>query len=341
MKAKPYQVSSLIPQIQKDFKGALIFGPDFGVVQEISEKVVSFVVSDVKDDFRVSKITHSKIKEIPSILIDEGNAPALFGGRKLIWLKDGDNSVLEAVQTYFEQIKSDSFLLITAGNLTKNSGLRSFCEAQTDILAVACYADNERDVAGFIRETLNENHIQITMPALSLLVERLGENRAVTKKELEKLVTYLGNLSTVDVKDVLAVVTDTQNSSLDLFCHAVATGNHKSAEKAYNLLLENGENPVSVVRVLYNYFNKLLHASEEMEKHGVAEALKKIMKPGQFGLKDSFEKQIRIWKKSFVIKVLNLLLDTEKQIKSTGMPAEIIMGRTLLQITSVAQRYKM
>ena len=340
VKAKPYQVTSLIPQIQNGFKGALIFGPDFGVVQEISEKVASFIVSDLKDEFRISKITHSKIKEINSILLDEGNAPALFGGRKLVWLKDGDNSVSDAVQTYFDQIKSDSFLLITAGNLTKSSSLRNFCESDTNILAVACYADNARDVAGFIREILNEAHIQITPQALTLLIERLGENRAVTRKEIEKLITYIGNNSTVDVDDVRAIVTDTQNSSMDLFCHAVATGDHEGAEKAYRLLIENGENPVTIVRILYNYFNKLLYAADDMEKGSVEAALKKIMKPAQFGLKISFEKQLRIWKKSFILKVLNLLLDTEKKIKSTGMPAEVILGRTLLQITGVANRYK-
>ena len=340
MKAKPYQVTSLISQIQNGFKGALIFGPDFGVVQEVSEKVAQYIVPDLKDEFRISKITHSKIKEINSILLDEGNAPALFGGRKLVWLKDGDNTVSDAVQTYFEQIKSDSFLLITAGNLTKNSILRNFCESDADILAVACYADNARDVAGFIRETLNEAHIQVTMPALSMLVERLGENRAVTKKELEKLVTYLGDKTVVDVDDVREIITDTQNSSLDLFCHAVATGDHEGVDKSYRLLLENGENPVSIVRILFNYFNKLLYAAEDMEQGNAETALKKIMKPAQFGLKTSFEKQLKIWKKSFILKVLNLLLDTEKQIKSTGMPTEVILGRILLQITGVANRYK-
>ena len=38
MKAKPFQINALVPQIKNNFKGALIFGPDLGVVQEISEK---------------------------------------------------------------------------------------------------------------------------------------------------------------------------------------------------------------------------------------------------------------------------------------------------------------
>ena len=69
-------------------------------------------------------------------------------------------------------------------------------------------------------------------------------------------------------------------------------------------------------------------------------AVKKIMKPAQFRLESSFQQQIRIWKKSFILKVLNLLLDGEKQVKSTGLPAELILSRIVIQITNVARKNK-
>ena len=338
MKAKPYQVASLVPQIQNGFRGALVFGPDFGVVQEISEKIASFIVPNLSDEFSVIKVTPQKIKEIPSILLDEGNATGLFGGRKILWLKNADNGVLEAVENYLDHIQNDSFLLISADNLTKNSSLRVFCEAHEKMLCVACYADTERDVAEYIRETLAGQGIRISSAAQPLLVERLGENRIATRKELEKLITYLGDKKVVDVSDVQAVVTDTQNSSVDLFCVAVATGNQKVAEREYNLMLSNGENSVSIIRILYLYFNRLLDAVDTTESQGIDAGLKKIMKPAQFRMESDFKKQLAIWKKPFVLKVLGLLLETERKAKTTGFPAEIMLGRTILQITQVAQK---
>ena len=112
MKAKPFQINALIPQIQKGFKGAFFFGPDFGIVQELSEKTAKMIAPNLKDEFSVIKITQAKLKEVPTILIDEGNAPSFLGGRKLIWIKDADNNTLPAIESYFEQIKTDSFLLI-------------------------------------------------------------------------------------------------------------------------------------------------------------------------------------------------------------------------------------
>ena len=340
MKAKPYQVASLVPQIQNGFKGALIFGPDFGVVQEVSEKIISFIVSNPSDEFSVIKITPQKIKEIPSILLDEGNASGLFGGRKVLWLKNADNNVLEAVENYLDHIQNNTFLLITADNLTKNSSLRVFCESHEKVLCVACYADTDKDVAEYIRETLTGQGIRISNAAMPILVERLGENRIATRKELEKLITYLGDKKTIDIEDVLAIVTDTQNSSVDLFCSAIAMGNYKMAEREYHLMLANGENPVGIVRILYLYFNKLLDASVAAEKGGMDAGIKKIMRPNQFRMADEFRQQLNIWKKSFILKVLDLLLDTERQAKSTGLPAEEILGRVILQITNVARKNK-
>ena len=193
MKAKPFQINALIPQIQKGFKGAFFFGPDFGIVQELSEKTAKMIAPNLKDEFSVIKITQAKLKEVPTILIDEGNAPSFLGGRKLIWIKDADNNILPAIESYFEQIKTDSFLLISAGNLTKNSALRSFCENHSDILSIACYNDDAKDVGAFIREVLAEYKIQIEPSALPLLVERLSENRMATRRELDKLVCYLGS----------------------------------------------------------------------------------------------------------------------------------------------------
>lgn len=340
MKAKPYQINALLPQIQKGFKGALVFGPDFGIIQEVSEKIAKIITPKLKDEFTAIKLTPAKLKEIPTFLIDEGNAPSFLGGRKLIWLKEADNPTLPAIEDYFNQIKTDSFLLITAGNLTKNSALRQFCETHSDILSVVCYTEEAKDVAAFIREVLAEKGIQVNPDALPLLVERLSENRMATRRELDKLICFLGDKKVIDLKDVFEIITDTQNASVDVFCHAVATGDMKKAEKEYHLMLENGENPVGIIRVLFNYFNKLLDASDSMEQEGMAVAVKKIMKPAQFRLEASFQKQILIWKKSFVLKVLNLLLDGERQVKSTGLPAELILNRIIIQITNVARKNK-
>ena len=341
MKAKPYQVSALAKQIQHEFKAALVFGTDPGIAREISEKIAGLIVPNIHDPLTVVSITHQKIKEFSGILTDEANAPSLLGGRKLIWVKEAEQTMIDAVEDYINRIQTDAFLLISAGNLSKSAALRQFCETHKSILTIACYPDEAKDVALFIREILAEQGIRVQPNALSMMVERLSENRLTTRRELEKLICYLGNKKEVDDSDVLAVITDTQNASTDKFCCAVATGNREVADKEYKLMLENGENPVSIIRILSLYFNKLLEASDVQQQAGTEAAIKKIMKPAQFRFEHLFRQQVQIWKKTHILKVLGLLIEAEKQVKQTGFPADLILDRVIIQISSVSRRLKM
>ena len=341
MKAKPYQVTALANQIQHEFKAALVFGTDLGITREISEKIAGLIVPNMHDPLCVISVTNQKIKEFSGILADEANASSLLGGRKLIWIKEADQTVINAVEDYIERLRTDAFLLISAGNLAKNSSLRQFCETHKSILTIACYPDEAKDVALFIRDTLAEQGIQVQPDAMPMMVERLSENRMTTRRELEKLICFLGQKKTVDVSDVQAVITDTQNASTDKFCCAVAIGNREEADKEYKLMLENGENPVSIIRILSMYFNKLLVASDVKKEQGADAAVKKIMKPAQFRFENLFRQQVQMWKKSHILKVLDLLISAEKQVKQTGFPADLILDRVIIQISSVSRRLKM
>lgn len=340
MKAKPYQVKALIPQLKQDFAGALVFGTDEGLVQETAEKIGKMIVPNLNDDLTVIKITSDKIKENKTFLADESNAASFFGGRKLIWVKNADNTVAEAVQTCWDNLKTDTFTLLSAGNLSKASALRTLCEQHPKVLAVACYAENDSDIAGFIQETLAEYGVSVHPRALPLLVERLRENRMMTRQELNKLVLYLGDVKTVTPDDVLAVVTDTTDSSSDALCMAVAGGNMTVADKEYNMMLARGENVVSIIRMLSMYFNRLLAAAETYEQAGPEAAVKHVLKPAQFRWTDAVKQQLKVWKKGAVLKVLDLLMTTERQAKTTGLPDTVILSRVILQIAGVAQRHR-
>ena len=340
MKAKPIQIDALQKQIVSIYKVALIHGADFGIVEDCARKIVQMIVPQ-KDEFSFIKITKSHLKETPTYLLDEGNSVSFLGGRKLIWLKDGDNSVLESVENYLSYIQTDSFLLITADALPKNSALRNLAENAPDILEVACYTDEDKDVKVLISSYLREKGYQTDMDTLNLLSERLVENRISTQSELEKLMTYKGGDKVITIQDVEAVIPNTEIASFDELCHAVALGKQKETDSILSNLLTNGETPVSIVRILIGHFNKLLLAID-MSENGISkeEVLKKILRANQFRQKDVMSMQISLWKKEFIIKVLQLLLETEKQVKTTELPAELMIERTLTTIAGIPKKIR-
>ena len=339
MKAKAYQVPALKREIQSVYRGALVYGPDFGSVLETAEQIAKMITPDLKDDFCVVRLNPQKIKENKSVVLDNANAMSLMGGRKLIWIKESDNSCSFVPEEVFEQIKTDAFILMTADNLQKNSSLRNAAENHPKCLTIACYADEEKDIIAAITACLNEYGYRASTGAINLLKDRLTENRVATRRELEKLMTYVGDRKQIEEDDVLAIITCNTTSSFDTLCMAVAGGRQKEADEALSLLLASGETSVGIVRVLINYFNKLLLAVNAVSNREPIEiASKRVLRAGQFKLESEVKRQLSIWKKEWVIRVLNLLAETEKQTKTTGYPADLMVARTILTITNVAAK---
>lgn len=341
MKAKAYQISALSQQIQKSFKGALIFGPDFSVVQDVALQISKLIVPNLKDPFNVVKITPPQLKENPSLLQDEGNSLSLMGGRRLVWLREADNSCSDSVELFLDHIQTDSFLLITADNLQKTSSLRLLGENHPHLLTIACYSDQPRDIQEQIQNILKSNQYTISVNALSLLTDRLNENRLNTYSEIEKLMIYVGKTRQITEKDILAIIPDMSSTSMDMLCHTIATGKHQQADKACQLLLASGETPIGILRILTIYFNKLLVGVDTLSKgFPIEKALKIILRPAQFTLEETTKQQLSFWKKENLIRVINLLIQTEKQSKTTGFPQDLMLERTITLITNVAQKQK-
>lgn len=340
VKAKPIQIDALKSQIKTNYKAVLLFGTDFSVVEDCAQQIIKIIISK-PDDFSVIKVSKSQIKETPTILTDEANTISFLTERKLIWLKEADNTHTNTVESFIDNLKTNSFLLLTADNLLKNSSLRLLCENNPHILTIACYEDSEKDIRFLIQNTLKSNNCTFSQNIIDLLYNRLNENRLTTKNELEKLVIYLGKNKDITVQDVEAIIPDITDTTTDILCFSVSGGNQEDADKSIQILLSNGENPVSIVRILSSHFNKLLIGADLLSKNESSDSIcKKILRANQYMLKDKIISHIYMWKKEYIIKTIELLTETEIQTKTTGVPPDIVLERTITMITGLARKLK-
>ena len=66
----------------------LIFGPDTGLVSERATRLVAKASEGDSDPFNLIKIDASELSSDPTRLIDEVLTVPLFGGRRIVWVKD-------------------------------------------------------------------------------------------------------------------------------------------------------------------------------------------------------------------------------------------------------------
>src|SRR3546814_5188614 len=99
-----------------------------------------------------------------------------------------------------------------------------------------------------VRAFLAEAGVGIAREAVAYLSDQLGGDRELTRRELEKVLLFVGDGREVGLADVEACVGDSALLSLDDVALAAGAGNLPALERALDRSLKEGNAPVSVDR---------------------------------------------------------------------------------------------
>jgi len=340
MVAVPYgQTEGFVRRLDPAVTAVLIYGPDLGQVGERAARITEQVVPDRGDPFRVVELSSAEVAKDPVRLADEVAAMAMTGGRRLVRLRSAGNDAAAAVAGAIEVAHPDTLLLVEAGDLKKGSALRTLFEKAEAAAAVPCYGDKGRDIALVIQEALSASGLQADRDAVAYLAEHLGNDRLVTRRELEKLALYVGDGGRVTLADAAACVGDSTALSLDDVVFAVAGGDHRRVGRALSRLALEGVRPITILRAAQRHFQRLHQAIGQVAGGASPEqALDRLRPPVHFSRKAGMKSQVEAWNRARIATALELLTNAEIDCKSTGMPDTEICDRVLMQITEAARR---
>lgn len=315
-------------------RAVLIFGPDQGLVRERADRLARAVCPDPKDAFRVAELTPAALAEDPDLLAAEVAQLSMFGGRRLIRLRDGGDGQ-GALFTKFLKAPplGDGFILVEAGDLPPRSALRRAFEGAADAVAIACYADDARALEALVAQVMGTHRIRVDAEAEAYLVDNLGGDRGISRQELEKLALYAGEGGTVALEDAVASVGDSAAMDMDDVVMAACEGGHEALERALGRLYAEGESPISVLRAAQRHMTRLHAAAAKIEQGMDAEDVVRAMRPPLFfKVQDRVKAQLRFWTRRRAQAALSLLLEAELNAKRSGPPPEAICRDALLRI---------
>ena len=322
MQFKQAQIDKYLKKPDDVLRCAVIYGSNEGLQAEYVKKFTTAVCPDPYDPFRVVYLNGSDVNGDPGILFGEYNGQSLMGGRRVVIVRDGDNNLTKHVKALLENNVSDTLLIVSSGSLNKKSSLVRLAEENENMAAIACYEDRDEDIFNSTRAKFIENGITIGNAG-----------------EIEKLITYLGDHKNVTVEDVQKIISDASSSSGDDVCFAAAGGYADKALAAFNKLVNEGNEPISIIRSLTYHFNKILTCKAYMENGDtVDKAVFKLQPRIIFFRESSFKRQVSIWPREKLLSVLELLYKCERDCKTTNMPVVEIVSYTLMQISSAARK---
>ena len=317
---------------------ALVFGPDQGLVRERSETLLKTVVDDLNDPFRVSDLDEQALSDDPARLADEAAAISMLGGRRVVRVRGAGNGLAKLFDAFLEEPKGDALVVVEAGDLAKGSALRKVFEEAENGAAIPCYADSARDLSDVVREALRAEGLVIAPDALADAVSRLGSDRGITRRELEKLALYARGQKEISLEDVRAVMGDEAEARVDEVCDAAGSGDLPRLDLALERLWVADLSPVAVLRQAMSHFQRLLLVGAEAARGETIDgAMRKLRPPVHFSRTASFKAQAQRWNESRLGDALDLLLETEALCKTTGVPAQAVCGRALFNVAAMAK----
>ena len=122
MKLQGKAIEGFIARPDPKIRAVLVYGPDAGLVRDRADTLARSVVADLADPFRVAELGAKAVAGDPARLADEMAALSLTGGRRLIRLREADESTAAAFAALFAGAPAgDSLVVAEAGDLGARS----------------------------------------------------------------------------------------------------------------------------------------------------------------------------------------------------------------------------
>jgi DNA polymerase III subunit delta len=318
----------------------LVFGPDAGLVRERADALVRSCVDDPRDPFGLALLDGDTLADTPERLVEEAHTVPLFGGRRAILVKASGRNFSSAVERVIAAPPgTDCRIVIEAGDLKRGTPLRTLCERAPIAAALPCYADSSRDLLRLVDEEMRRAGISIAADARALLASLLGGDRRASRSEIEKLVVYAWGRGSVEVADVVAVVSDATAPALDAVVDAAFAGQMGDVEINFGKVQSSGISASTAAAAVLRQA-VALHRLRLTADNG--SSLDDVIKRATPAIHFSREKAVRAaletWTSKRLERLIGQLGETTLEIRKNSKLAYVIVQRALLSITLTARR---
>ena len=311
-----------------NIRAILIYGPDAGQVDEFCDTATEKLEIEKDNLFALDA---DELREKQDALFAEACSPSMFGGRKMVIISGATDGTAKQIAELVTHSGLCATVIVCAGELRAGGGLRALFEddKNTDIAALACYTDDARALATLIRKELSADAgiQQITPDAMAYMTSHMGGDRGITRGFLAKIALYVDDKKIVELDDVEKCLPDTGASNTDDFLYSLTAGYVPQTMQALDRLLYDGAESNMLVRMLDTHFKKLLTAVVDGQ-------LPRLF----YKVADKFNRAMKIWPESEITVVLVRLNELERQLRTTGMPTEVLLRDFALKLSMRAAR---
>ena len=319
-------------------KAVLIHGPDAGRVHEVAAGIVRSAAGSLDDPFTVVHVSDNSLAADPALLADEARSLSLVGGRRVVWVAPAARGFQSAIESYLADPGGDGLIVAEAAALQKSSKLRTLLEQSKQCAVIACYEDSAEDLRALVGHTAAESRLAVSDDVVESIVDRIGGDRALSRREIEKLVLYCYGRESIELDDLEAVCGDVSAASLDALFDATFGGDMAECCRRLSQLEEGGTTASGVLTSVGGHVARLQEFRNEIDRGKSRDSvLRGARPPIPFPRQPNIARQLSLWSGSALDGALGTILEATALTRQFGSLEHAITERTLMSLARRAQ----
>lgn len=313
-------------------RAILIYGPDAGLVAERAVALAQIFVKRGKGQTEIVRLDDRDLAEDPARLEVELKTTPMFATQSVIRVTAGQRLDVQALKALLAT-PSDNALIVEAGNLRPDSGLRKLFEIHKSAVALPCYSD-EKFTLGVIDAELAEAGLSIDRETRDYLMTRLGADQALSRSEVVKLALYAQGAGRIEPDDIEAIVGDAAETALDNFAYAVSGGDAKAALSELQRLAAAGTDRSVALTALGRHFTRMHRVAAAASTGNVQQVVKSFRPTLNYKRQDLLIAHCKRWGATRIAHALPLIQEAVRRIRRSPDLEGPFAERLVLTLTS-------
>ncbi len=312
--------------------GLLIFGADtMRVALKRQDAVLALIGPEGEAEMRLTRMSGAELRKDAALLLDAIKAVGFFPGPRVALLDEATDGLTETIANALKDWKpGDAQIVVTAGNLTTKSALKTLFEKHLNAVCIGLYDDppSREEIEEALRKAGLTRMDPAALADLHTLARALDPGDF--RQTLEKVALYkYGDDTALTPAEVAALAPATIEAEVDDLIHATADQRVTSIGPLLRRLEGQGIAPVTLCIGALRHFRTLHSASAD--PGGLATGIQKARV--NFKQKDALQRQASQWGLHRLEEALSLLIETDLTLRSTSKaPAMAVMERALIRL---------
>jgi DNA polymerase-3 subunit delta len=313
-----------------------------GDQEYLSQQIKNAFTSIIPDSERSMNIGSYDMEDTTiSAAVEDAISVPFFGERRLVMINRPyfltgmrtKSKIDQNIDDFLEYLKhpEKSTVMVIFAPYDKLDSRKKITKALKKVaVTVEIGSLREREIKQLVTDKITSEGFKINQDALDRMVELTGGKLTSMMSDLPKLFLYNNDTKVIDIDSVNGLVSRSMEQNVFDLVNSVLKKNAKQSMDIYHQLLLENDEPIRINAVLIQQFRLLLQVMI-LQKHGYSQGnLASTLKVHPYRVKLAMQ-TVRKFSYGQLRDAYVGLVDTERQMKSTRRPPELLFELFVLK----------